>query len=696
MPWKIQKNGDQYCVHKENADGTVGERVKCHDSEDKAKAHMRALYANVEDAKALDETLVTVGGELKALGDGKVGGYLVMFGDSETPDVSPMRDFFTRATDFDLDDDGSGKSSVLYHHGLDPVIGKRKLATASLRMDDVGVWMEAQLKLRDDYERAIYELVQGAKMGLSSGTAPHLVEREARNNGTHEITRWPLGLDASITPMPAEPRTRVLPIKAYLDEAQPYAKAIMPQDDALQASSAEAAQDGDTPDAIDQPTSITESDTMSDETKQTATEQPLDVDAIVKAAADAAAAAVYKKFQDEPAINPPGVETKRKPSEVKDNRPAFKSFGEFLMTVARADGHGHRDERLLAIKSDDPIDEGGYSVTKAMGTEFVGDMADLALKLPSGMSEGIGSDGGFLVQTDTSTNILARVYNVGEILRRVDMTTISANSNAMTFYAEDETSRADGSRRGGILAYWRAEAGTVTASQPNFREINLKLKSLMALVYATDELLNDAQALGSWVMRNLPEELRFVAENSIINGTGAGMPQGILNAGALISVTPETGQAAATVVSANIWKMYARMYAPSVNRAVWLISQSVWPELFNLSIGVGTGGSALFVPPGGISAAPYGTLMGRPVIPVEYMPAVGTVGDIMFVDLGEYQAITKGGIAADQSMHVRFINGEQTFRFIWRIDGQSKWNSALTPFNAGDTQSPFIALTTRS
>ena len=39
-------------------------------------------------------------------------------------------------------------------------------------------------------------------MGLSSGTAPHLVEREAQANGSHKITRWPLGLDASSRPSP--------------------------------------------------------------------------------------------------------------------------------------------------------------------------------------------------------------------------------------------------------------------------------------------------------------------------------------------------------------------------------------------------------------------------------------------------------------------------------------------------------------
>lgn len=45
MPYKVEKRGDQYCVVKEG-----GETVKCHESREKALAHMRALWANVRDS----------------------------------------------------------------------------------------------------------------------------------------------------------------------------------------------------------------------------------------------------------------------------------------------------------------------------------------------------------------------------------------------------------------------------------------------------------------------------------------------------------------------------------------------------------------------------------------------------------------------------------------------------------------------
>jgi HK97 family phage major capsid protein len=290
---------------------------------------------------------------------------------------------------------------------------------------------------------------------------------------------------------------------------------------------------------------------------------------------------------------------------------------------------------------------------------------------------------------------MQRVYSVGEILRRVDMVGISPQSNGMTFYGVNETSRADGSRRGGIRAYWTAEGGTKQASQPAFRQLELRLHKVAALVYATDELLQDANALESWIMQNLPEELRFVVEDSIIRGTGVGMPQGILASGALVTQDAEAGQAADTVVSQNIMNMWSRLWAPSRRNAVWLINQDVEPQLYQLNLGVGTGGVALYQPPGGLSATPYATLMGRPILTSELADTVGDVGDIMLLDFSQYQMIEKGGIQSASSIHVAFTADETVFRFVYRCDGISKWNSALTPFQSAITQSPFIALEAR-
>ncbi|MBI3947118.1 MAG: hypothetical protein HY321_14430 [Armatimonadetes bacterium] len=132
----------------------------------------------------------------------------------------------------------SGAHHTYYHHGTDKKVGKRPPgeAVAELEVDEVGVWMEAQPKLRDEYEQAIWEMVKAGKLDLSSGTAAHLVERK-KVGEAHEITRWPLGLDASLTPTPAEPRTSAVSVKSLLDEDG--AEADPPEKEALPLSETE-------------------------------------------------------------------------------------------------------------------------------------------------------------------------------------------------------------------------------------------------------------------------------------------------------------------------------------------------------------------------------------------------------------------------------------------------------------------------
>ena len=91
--------------------------------------------------------------------------------------------------------------------------------------------------------------------------------------------------------------------------------------------------------------------------------------------------------------------------------------------------------------------------------------------------------------------------------------------------------------------------------------------------------------------------------------------------------------------------------------------------------------------------------MGRPVFPIEQCASVGTVGDIIFVDVANgYVVAEKGGIQADMSIHVQFVYDESVFRFVMRVDGQPVRASALTPYKggAGSSQSHFIALATRA
>lgn len=372
-------------------------------------------------------------------------------------------------------------------------------------------------------------------------------------------------------------------------------------------------------------------------------------------------------------------------SEVRDSSDRalegnpFRSLGEMAMAVVAS--NRQRDERLLPLHSLD-----GYQIpAKLLRSET---------RAATGLGEDVGAIGGFLVGTDRGSKLDQRGWGVGQILSRISLDTISANSNGMTYYAENETSRVAGARHGGVRGYWVQEGTAKTPSHPAFREMELRLRKACALVYVTDELLADASALDSYLGRVYPEELTFLVEDGIIAGTGVGMPLGILACPALVTVAIEGGQANTTVVTNNLINMWARRYT-GVSDYVWLINQDVTPQLYLCDVPVGTGGQAVYMPPGGLSATPYGTLFGRPVMEIEYCSTLGTVGDVILASLSQYQGIQKGGVESASSIHFQFDHDETTFRFVYRFDGQPAWNSAVTPLHGTNTVSPFVTLAGR-
>lgn len=303
-----------------------------------------------------------------------------------------------------------------------------------------------------------------------------------------------------------------------------------------------------------------------------------------------------------------------------------------------------------------------------------------------GAGEKIGSDGGFMVQSDVQNELITNVFTGGKLLSAVRQISVGENSNGITMRAVDETSRATGSRWGGVNAYWVDEGTAATASKPKFRKLELRLNKLAALGYATDELLADFVALGDIMFQAFTEEVRFLVEDAIMRGGGVGQPLGILNADAKISVSRNTGS---HVKHADISSMWARMHPRSKANSVWLCNTDVNPDLDALAFS----GATNDMPVRYVSFDDTGVLRikGRPVIETEYNATLGTSGDFVLVDLTQYLFIQKL-LQTASSMHVAFTTDEMAFRVTWRVDGKPAWISALTPYKGSNTQSPYIVL----
>lgn len=314
----------------------------------------------------------------------------------------------------------------------------------------------------------------------------------------------------------------------------------------------------------------------------------------------------------------------------------------------------------------------------------------MALKATGG-SEGVPSDGGYLLEPTLAADIMRPVHEEGPFTRAATRLPVSSNSNYGWLNGVDETSRATGSRWGGIQGYRLNEGGTKTASKPKFRRINWELKKYAAVVYGTDELLADAAMFAEVVNQGCREELSFMANDDVLNGSGVGGPQGILNSGALISVTRTD---ASRVQHADIVAMWARMQSRSKPNSSWFINAEVHAQLDQLAFTAGTTG--ILSPYVSYGVDGVMRIYGRPVIETEFNPALGTAGDILLADMREYLYWEKSDIQAATSIHVQFLTDETTFRFVYRCDGQTSMSSAVTPFKGSATQSAFITLTAAS
>jgi HK97 family phage major capsid protein len=376
-----------------------------------------------------------------------------------------------------------------------------------------------------------------------------------------------------------------------------------------------------------------------------------DLEATIKAAEE------QEKLNNTPAA-PVFYATPKNPDEKKWN-----GLGEFLKAVADAGKGNGCDNRLF-------------------------------MDAATGNNTGVGADGGFLIEKEFRTDLLDAMKEQSEIASRITMIPIGANSNGIKWADIEETSRADGSRHGGALAYWAAEAETVIASKIKLQKSEIELEKLMALWYATDELLQDASAMEALGKLEFANAMSFKVDDAVFGGAGVGLPLGMMKSGALISVAKESGQAGDTILHENIQKMWNRLSVRSRKNAIWYINQECEPQLENMVLPIGTAGQ---LSPLAKEFIERGTMKNRPVVAIEQAEKLGDKGDILLADPTRYLGIDKNGIQGDVSIHVKFLYDESCFRFIYRFNGAPRKNAAVASYkNSGFTTSPFVTLAERA
>jgi HK97 family phage major capsid protein len=357
----------------------------------------------------------------------------------------------------------------------------------------------------------------------------------------------------------------------------------------------------------------------------------------------------------------------RRPTDPKNG---FRGMGEFLQCVRMATASPQQADARLLIRQDTTST---YS------------------------NEGVGAEGGYSVPPDFRAAIMEKIMAPDSILGMCDQ--LPTASNTITFPTSETEPWNDTT---GVQTAWEGEGQLKPQSKIDLSTGAIRLNKITSVVPVTDELLEDAPALDGYIRRKVPEKMDFKVGLAIIQGTGTGMPLGILNSAARVTVAAGAAPSG-TIQYPHVVSMYARMYAPSRRNAVWLISPEVEPQLLTMQFMVAPGALPnppavpMYMPAGGLNNAPYATLLGRPVVPHDACNQLGAEGDIIFADLSSYLTVIKAGpqIRTDVSIHVFFLQDLTAFRFVMRIGGQPWWSRPIQPRVGSFTRSTFVTLQAR-
>lgn len=318
------------------------------------------------------------------------------------------------------------------------------------------------------------------------------------------------------------------------------------------------------------------------------------------------------------------------------------------------------------------------------------------------MGERVGSEGGFLVPEILRAQVLA--YMTPAIVRpRAQVLPMS--TLRLPVPTLDNPTQASGTQvLGGLTFSFTEEGATIASTTPAFGRIVLEARKLAALCVAPNELADDAAgAWGDFLARVIAMGLTWVEDDYFIgtNGTGAGVPQGLVNAPCQIQITRA---ASSTVSLADIAKMVNALHpaslqagmTPGVTDVVWLVSASAFTTLLEMYLAIGTPANAAAA---GIDWLSLGdgqdvgpSMLGLPLIPTDHQPAVGSLGDVILADLRHYVIGDREVMQVERSWKgAQFINDDSYFRVRSRVDGRY-WVQSATTTSAAQQVSPVAVL----
>jgi HK97 family phage major capsid protein len=303
--------------------------------------------------------------------------------------------------------------------------------------------------------------------------------------------------------------------------------------------------------------------------------------------------------------------------------------------------------------------------------------------------EKIPSEGGFSVPVQYAATLLDESLEDEIVRPRATIWPMTAPTLAIPAW---DSATHTSNLFGGFSGTWMAEGGTGTDQTGKLRLINLTANKLGIWTAASSELIQDGLNFETSLTDAIKKALSWFLDYAFLSGTGAGQPKGVLNSASLIVQAKETGQTAATILYENLSNMYARLHPSCHKRAVWLCNSSAIPQLLQLTLGIGTAGTHF---PVLRETDGRFFIFGKEVLFTEKLPALGSEGDIILVDLSQYMIGMRSDVYLERSNAPGWHTDTLSYRILLRADGQGSWDKTITPKN-GSTLSWVVTLAARS
>lgn len=316
-------------------------------------------------------------------------------------------------------------------------------------------------------------------------------------------------------------------------------------------------------------------------------------------------------------------------------------------------------------------------------------------------SERVPSEGGFLVPEGLRAQVMT--YMTPAVIRPRAMV-VPMGSLRVGLPLVDDPSQASSAGVLGGLTFSFTEAGaTIASSTPGLGRLALEARKLAALFSAPNELTTDAAgAMSDFLARAIALGLAWTEDDFFIGtaGTGTGVPQSVMNAACVKTVTRTGSPVNAADVAAMVAALHPAALAagltPGITDVTWLVSESLLSTILQMYLAFGTPANTAVALPSWLSLGDGHmvgpSILGLPALVTDHQPAAGTTGDLILCDLRNYVIGDRLTLTVEQAAKGSgFPTDTSQFRVKSRVDGRY-WIQSQTTTEAGSSVSPVVVL----